>query len=102
MLPPPTAEIQALGEKYSLGKECHAYPMLLGDLLHLAGRGVPEGSVFFIPGTSIPCLLHEYGRGMQALLRELDIPGPRVWSPTGADLLAAGRWLAWWVTSTPG
>jgi predicted nucleotide-binding protein (sugar kinase/HSP70/actin superfamily) len=87
VLPPPGPEIRTLGEKYALGKECHAYSMILGDLLQRAAqRDCPE-SVFFFPGTSIPCLLHEYGRSMQSLLEELGIDGLRVSSPNGKELV---------------
>jgi predicted CoA-substrate-specific enzyme activase len=86
VLPLPGPEIQALGERYALGKECHAYAMLLGDLLHLAEQE-RDPAVFFFPGTSIPCLLQEYGRGMQSLLSELGIRGLRVSSPNGQAFL---------------
>ena len=88
VLPHPGPDALALGEKYALGKECHAYSMILGDLLRLAGSG-EDGLTFFFPGTSLPCLLHEYGREMQALLRELGIGNVRVCSPRGAELMEA-------------
>ncbi len=86
VLPLPGPATRALGEQYALGKECHAYAMLLGDLLRL-GRG-PDGTdqVFFFPGTSLPCLLHEFGQGMQTLLGELGIGHLRVSAPTGPAL----------------
>ena len=81
---------RTLGEKHSLGKECHAFSMIAGDLLSLAARAVDgDGAVFYFPGTSIPCLLHEYGRGMEALLGELGIEDIRVCSPSGAELIDA-------------
>ena len=86
VLPPPGPEVLALGERHALGKECHAYAMILGDLLQCAGNA-PEGTVFFFPGTSIPCLLHQYGPEMQALLGELGIGGLRVWAPEGRELV---------------
>jgi predicted nucleotide-binding protein (sugar kinase/HSP70/actin superfamily) len=89
VLPLPDREAQALGERHALGKECHPYSMILGDLLQLAGRPDTRDSVFFFPGTSIPCLLHEYGSGMQTLLRDLGIRHIRVSSPTGASLMEA-------------
>jgi predicted CoA-substrate-specific enzyme activase len=109
VLPLPTARIRQLGERHSLGKECHAYSMLAGDLLELSrvvralgaeGRtqedeaGSPAPSheqpvTFYFPGTSLPCLLHEYGRGMRTLLRELGITNVTVSAPTGAEIFAA-------------
>lgn len=89
VLPPPDARVRALGERHSLGKECHAYAMLAGDLVELS-RANPERHVtFFFPGTSLPCLLHEYGRGMRVLLRDLGIENVTVSTPSGPDLFAA-------------
>jgi len=87
VLPLPAPEVRTLGEKYALGKECHAYSMILGDLLQVAAREDRSASVFFFPGTSVPCLLHEYGRGMQALLRELGIEHVQVSAPRGKELV---------------
>ncbi len=89
VLPLPGPAVRTLGEKHSLGKECHAFSMIAGDLLALAAGGGGDGAVFYFPGTSIPCLLHQYGRGMEALLRELGIEHLRVSSPSGAELIDA-------------
>lgn len=89
VLPLPGPAVRALGEKHSLGKECHAFSMIAGDLLALAAGAEGDGAVFYFPGTSIPCLLHEYGRGMEALLRELGVERIRVSSPSGAELIDA-------------
>ncbi len=89
VLPLPGPEVRTLGEKHSVGKECHAYSMIAGDLLKLAAEGDGDGTVFYFPGTSLPCLLHEYGHGMEALLRELGIEGIRVSSPSGEELIEA-------------
>jgi predicted nucleotide-binding protein (sugar kinase/HSP70/actin superfamily) len=62
--------------------------MLAGDLLELS-RTSTRPVTFFFPGTSLPCLLHEYGRGMRALLHELGIANVEVCTPTGAELFAA-------------
>ncbi|MCC6132002.1 MAG: hypothetical protein IT186_18930 [Acidobacteria bacterium] len=90
VLPLPGTRVRALGDRYALGKECHAYSMILGDLLKLTEDEREAGqTVFFFPGTSIPCLLHEYGNGMEGILRELAIEGFRVSSPNGAQLISA-------------
>ncbi len=86
VLPPPTAAVRMLGEKHSIGRECHAYSMIAGDLMELSRNSNGSKFVFFFPGTTIPCLLHEYGRSMQTLLRELQIENIRVCAPTGADI----------------
>ncbi len=89
VLPLPDDRIRILGEKHSLGKECHAYSMLVGDLVDVAAREPGREIVFFFPGTAIPCLLHQYGAGMQVLLRELGIHFLKVSSPTGEELINA-------------
>ncbi len=88
VLPLPGPEIRALGERYSLGKECHAYSAIAGDLVNLQHQRA-GGTVFFFPGTSIPCLLHEYGQSMESLLSRLGTEGIRVSSPNAAELLTA-------------
>lgn len=89
VLPLPGPGVRALGERHSLGKECHAFSMLSGDLLRLAAATPDEPVAFYFPGTSIPCLLHEYGRGMQSLLREVGVEHVTVYSPSGAELIEA-------------
>jgi predicted CoA-substrate-specific enzyme activase len=89
VLPLPDDRIRSLGEKHSLGKECHAYSMLVGDLVNVAARGPGKKIVFYFPGTAIPCLLHQYGAGMQVLLRELGIDFVKVSAPTGEELTKA-------------
>jgi predicted CoA-substrate-specific enzyme activase len=89
VLPLPDDRIRVLGEKYTLGKECHAYSMLVGDLVDVAARESGKDVVFYFPGTAIPCLLHQYGAGMQVLLRELGIRAVKVSSPTGKEIAKA-------------
>jgi predicted nucleotide-binding protein (sugar kinase/HSP70/actin superfamily) len=86
VLPPPDSRIRALGEEHSLGKECHAFSMIAGDLLNLDRIRDGRHVVFYVPGTNIPCLLHEYGPGMQRLLQKVGIEGIRVSMPTGTEL----------------
>jgi predicted nucleotide-binding protein (sugar kinase/HSP70/actin superfamily) len=89
VLPLPGNHIRILGEKYTLGKECHPYGMIAGDLVNLH-RMVPDKDlVFYLPNTDLPCLLHEYGAGLQMLLRELDIHNIAVSSPAGSELFDA-------------
>lgn len=72
VLPPPDDRSLELGEKYSSGKECHAYSFLLGDLLKLALDRKPDGPrIFFFPGARYSCLLQQYGPAMRQLLQEL-------------------------------
>ncbi|HEY0788387.1 MAG TPA: hypothetical protein VGE86_07065, partial [Thermoanaerobaculia bacterium] len=88
VLPPPGARIRALGERYWLGKECHAYAMMAGDLVALADAAAGGRLVFFIPGTALPCLLHQYGRGLQRLLDQLGVRSVSVCAPNGGELIA--------------
>jgi predicted CoA-substrate-specific enzyme activase len=89
VLPLPDDRIRILGEKYTLGKECHAYSMLVGDLVDVAARESGKEVVFYFPGTTIPCLLHQYGAGMQVLLRELGENVVKVSAPTGQEMTKA-------------
>ncbi len=81
LLPPPDAETAALGEKHSSGKECHAFSLLVGDLIKLARSGRGEGALFFFPGSAHACLLQQYGTAMNLLLREQGLASLRVVSP---------------------
>ncbi len=69
VLPLPTEEIRLLGEASTSGKECHPYSLLTGDLVHLAHSPRKGNEVFFFFGTTIPCLLHQYGEGHRLLLQ---------------------------------
>ncbi len=87
----PDEKIQALGEKYSLGKECHAYSVLLGDLINVAlgVKGLLKEVLFYLPGTQIPCLMHQYGEGMAVLLSDLGVDNVTVLFPDGGQLISA-------------
>jgi predicted nucleotide-binding protein (sugar kinase/HSP70/actin superfamily) len=89
VLPLPGADIRVLGEKHTLGKECHPYAMMVGDLVHLHHEAPDKDLVFYFPGTAIPCLLHQYGAAMQILLRELGNGNITVSSPVGDELFNA-------------
>lgn len=83
ILPLPDWKTASLGEAYSYGKECHAFPMLLGDLIKSIGK--KEGAVFTFPGTTYPCMLHQFPSAMQAILDEMEIENLRVYAPKGED-----------------
>jgi len=86
VLPLPSAEIQLLGEAHTSGKECHPYSLLTGDLVHLARSPHAGNEVFFFPGTTIPCLLHQYGEGHRELLRRMQVSDLSVVTPRMEDL----------------
>ncbi len=88
VLPPPTPAICGLGDRLS-GKECHAYSMIAGDLIDLARRSNGDRVTFFFPGASLPCLIHEYGRGLRLLLSDLGIRNITVSTPSSDDLMKA-------------
>jgi predicted CoA-substrate-specific enzyme activase len=83
ILPLPDWETASLGEAYSYGKECHAFPMLLGDLLKSINR--KEKTVFTFPGTTYPCMLHQFPSAMQKILDEIGVENSRVYAPKGED-----------------
>jgi predicted CoA-substrate-specific enzyme activase len=89
VLPLPGADIRALGEKHTLGKECHPYAMIGGDLINLHREAPDKDLMFYFPSTAIPCLLHQYGAAMQMLLRELGIDNITISSPIGTELFDA-------------
>ncbi len=86
VLPPPDKETKELGEFFSSGKECHAYSELLGDLVKLTRREKDE-AIFFFPGTKIPCLLNQYGNGMNLFLKTHNIKNIKVYTPLTEDFM---------------
>lgn len=83
VLPPPDEKSLELGEKFSSGKECHAFSYLLGDLLKYVFEKKPnETQVFFFPGARYSCLLQQYGPAMRNLLAELGLSKILVLTPT--------------------
>ena len=88
VLPLPSEEIQHLGEASTSGKECHPYSLLTGDLVHLARSPRQGNEVFFFFGTSIPCLLHQYGEGHRLLLKRMKVTDLSVLTPGFDDLKA--------------
>jgi predicted nucleotide-binding protein (sugar kinase/HSP70/actin superfamily) len=63
VLPPPNEQTLAFGEKFSSGKECHAYSIISGDLVKFAQGDRSGGEVFYFPGAKYACLLQQYGEG---------------------------------------
>jgi predicted nucleotide-binding protein (sugar kinase/HSP70/actin superfamily) len=88
VLPPPSQEIRLLGEANTSGKECHPYSLLTGDLVHLAQSPHKPKDVFLFPGTTIPCLLHQYGEGHRRLLNRMNVSDLKVLTPGMEDLKA--------------
>lgn len=88
VLPLPSKEIRLLGEANTSGKECHPYSLLTGDLVHLARSPRKGNETFFFPGTTIPCLLHQYGEGHRLLLKQMEVFDLSVMTPGLEDLKA--------------
>jgi predicted CoA-substrate-specific enzyme activase len=81
LLEPQDAETVACGEEASSGKECHPYIITVGDLVRNVRSGqIRSGDVFFFPGTTLPCLLHQWGRGMELALERLGVEGVEILS----------------------
>ncbi len=85
VLLPPDENIKKLGETHSSGKECHAYSMLVGDLINLSRKEPGKQIIYLFPGTTIPCLLHQYGNGMNILLEETGVDNVKVMTPATND-----------------
>jgi len=89
VLPPPDEESLRKGEKHSSGKECHPYAILAGDLVTLA-RSLPgdrTDAVFFFPGTSVPCLLPQYGPGHRLILERIGVDRLDIVTPSTAEMV---------------
>ncbi|NCB37706.1 MAG: hypothetical protein EOM80_02950 [Erysipelotrichia bacterium] len=89
ILPMPDQNIRILGEKYSLGKECSPYAMVVGDLLQLHRKNPEQQMVYHFPSVTFPCLLCQYGNSIQILIRDLGIKNIRLSSLNGTDLTRA-------------
>lgn len=88
VLPPPDSEVRRKGEQFSSGKECHPYSIIAGDLVKLVESMAEDAdpAVFFFPGTSIPCLLPQYGPGCRLILDQMDEDRIEVMTPTSKEL----------------
>jgi predicted CoA-substrate-specific enzyme activase len=86
VLPLPDAATVALGEKYSTGKECHAYSVIAGDFAKLALSKRPGNEVFFFPGSKYACVLAQYDTAMAYLAEDLGITDIDVFSPVDDQL----------------
>ncbi len=75
MLPRADAQSLYLGNRFSSGKECLPYILILGDMIKLINRSdfKPEESVFFISGLD-HCRGHQYRVIFCNILRELGVP----------------------------
>lgn len=88
ILPPTSIESLKQGRAWSSGRECNPFAFILGDLLGLVGRTGfdPERSRFFLPSTTGPCLLSQFGSGFELALHQLGIENMRIDDPCSADL----------------
>jgi len=86
VLPLPAAATVALGEKYSTGKECHAYSVIAGDFAKLALSERRGNEVFFFPGSKYTCVLAQYDKAMAYLAEDLGITDIDVFAPVGDQL----------------
>jgi len=87
ILPIPDDTIRAAGEGAGSGKECHAYAMLLGDLVRLAERSAGAPSTYMYPGTTIPCLMMQFADGFQIDLAQRGLENVTVLSPNSREML---------------
>lgn len=89
ILPIPDQNVRILGERYSLGKECSPYAMIVGDLIQLHQKNPDRELVFHFPSVTFPCLLSQYGNSIQILIRDLGIKNIRLSSLNGTELARA-------------
>ena len=89
ILPMPDQSVRLLGEKYSLGKECSPYAMILGDLIKLHQKDPDKKQVFHFPNLAFPCLLNQYANSIQVMIKDLGISNIRLSSLNGAELSKA-------------
>lgn len=89
ILPVPDKSVRQLGERYSPGKECSPYTMVVGDLIRLHQDRPSEKLVYHFPGVTFPCLLTQYGNSMQLLISNLGIDHIRLSSLNGTELAGA-------------
>lgn len=88
VLPAPSEATRRKGERYSSGKECHPYSILAGDLINLSEKlsGLNIPATFIFPGTSIPCLLTQYGPGHKLILDQIGEEHIDVMTPDSRDI----------------
>lgn len=88
LLPVPDDEVRKAGEAMASGKECHAYAMVVGDLVRLAARrGDGEPATFFYIGTSVPCLMSQFADGFRMDLMRKNLGGMEVLAPAWWEML---------------
>jgi predicted CoA-substrate-specific enzyme activase len=88
VLPAPDATVMAAGEEAGSGKECHAFTMMLGDVVRLAQRHSDHSPAsFFMPGTSIPCLLSQFADAFRLILEERGQRGLTILAPNTRQLM---------------
>ncbi len=87
LLPPPDEETKNLGTATASGKECHAYAMLLGDLMKLTRIKENKRIYYCFTGTNIPCLLSQFSNGMNVTLDKDARENIRVITPVTEEFL---------------
>ncbi len=69
VLPLPDEALLERARRCASGKECHPWAMIAADLDKLADDH-QKGDVFFVPGSTLPCLVQQYGVALRLLLQE--------------------------------
>ena len=78
ILPPADDESEALGRKYTIGKECYPFILFAGDLVRLVQKKGfnPMQSTLLSLGGGTPCRAGEYGRALRRILSRLNVDMP--------------------------
>ncbi|MBI5534069.1 MAG: hypothetical protein HY898_15210 [Deltaproteobacteria bacterium] len=89
ILPIPDDTVRTAGEEAGSGKECHAYCMLLGDLVKFAERTKTAAvtPTYLHPGTTIPCLAMQFADGFRLDLAQRGLEHVQVFAPNSQEML---------------
>jgi predicted CoA-substrate-specific enzyme activase len=89
ILPAADDTVRVAGEEAGSGKECHAYSMLLGDLVKWAERTPPSSpaATYVHPGTNIPCLAMQFADGFRMDLARRGLGHVMVMAPNSQEML---------------
>ena len=84
VLPPPDEALIAGAEAVGSGKECHPFTMVAADLDRVIADHRP-GDLFWIVGSTLPCLIQQWSPAMVRMLEERGVDDLELLSPTMPD-----------------
>lgn len=84
VLPAPDEALIAGAEAVGSGKECHPFTMVAADLDRVIADHRP-GDLFWIVGSTLPCLIQQWSPAMVRMLEERGVDDLELLSPTMPD-----------------